>query len=90
MSERRIVQERIVSNNKVQASIFLNLIQLFFSCYPIILNGRMDYIDDDETTESGEFRQGSLRETHEFIYNAIGAFKQHDLMLAFVQFSHAI
>lgn len=63
---------------------------MFFSCYPIILSGRMDYIDDDAVTESGEFRQGSLRETYEFIYNAIGAFKKHDLMLVFIQFPRGI
>lgn len=39
----------------------------------------MEYIDDDENAELGEFRHEMLSETQEFIYNAISQFKEYDI-----------
>lgn len=40
----------------------------------------MDYIEDDEKIESGEFRQSVLDDTLEFVYTVISQVHQHYLL----------
>lgn len=69
------------SNGFVLVSVRLihSLVFVSISCLPIIQNGRLDYIEDDEGVASGAFRREMLADTQELVYNAIAQFSEHEM-----------